>query len=426
VNKESTQEEPSGLQESASPPSEVGSTLGSWPSWRIFLIFLRLGLSSFGGPIAHLGYFRSEFVERRRWLDDAAYAELLALCQFLPGPASSQLGMALGMRQAGLKGALAAWAGFTLPSALLMFGLGLGLVQSAMMKNTAIISALLIISVAVVAQAVNAMANHLCPDRIRAWIAVGSCVLCLLIPNSLSQLLAIAFAGAIAAWRLPSNQGLKNAAKTLTGVERRLSIVCLVLFFALLAGLPLLAWLDKHPWIVLLDSFYRAGALVFGGGHVVLPLLQAMLVPGQIPAETFLAGYAAAQAMPGPLFTIAAYLGAVMPGVSPPWLASLVALVCVFLPGFLLVIGVMPIWQQLMRIRSIGNALAGMNAAVVGVLLASLYDPIFVQAIRGPLQFALALVAYAALSFGRISPLWIVLVGVMGAGLVEFYGAQGP
>ena len=411
-------------------PHEPGNALSSangppesWPLWTVFAIFLRLGLTSFGGPIAHLGYFRSEFVERRKWLDDAAYAELLALCQFLPGPASSQMGMALGMRRAGLAGAVAAWAGFTLPSALLMFGLGYGWLQSVWMKQGAVISALLIISVAVVAQAVHGMAKNLCPDPLRAWIAVLAGVVCLLIPHSLSQFMVIAVAGLVTAAQLPWHPKPVDAPNVSTRFARRLSMFCLVLFFVLLAGLPWLAWSEVHPLFVLLDNFYRAGALVFGGGHVVLPLLQAMFVPVHMEVETFLAGYAAAQAMPGPLFTIAAYLGAVMPGAFPPWMSSLVALIGIFLPGFLLVIAAMPFWQQLMQVKSIGNAFAGMNAAVVGVLLASLYDPIFVHAVREPHHMALALIAFAALHFGRISPLWIVLVGVAGAGLVELYAA---
>lgn len=396
---------------------------------RVFIAFFRLGLSSFGGPIAHLAYFRTEFVDRRRWLGDAEFAELLALCQFLPGPASSQLGMAIGMRQAGFSGALAAWLGFTLPSALLMFALAMGLLHTSFEKSASVLNALLLVSVAVVAQALTAMAKSLCPDSLRGWIAVLSCSLCLLMQSSLAQLLAIglaAFAGSMlirpageqakSGLQNPSTWDANRPGKSF-GSSEPLSLFCLVLFFALLLGLPLLNVYVDDAWIKLIDSFYRAGALVFGGGQVVLPLLQTMLVPESLQLESFLAAYAAAQAMPGPLFTVAAFLGAVMPDLTPSWLGALMALTSIFLPGFLLVIGVMPLWSRLIGYPLATSMLAGVNAAVVGFLLASLYDPIFVHAVRKPLHFALALLAYALLVLPRLSPLWIVLLGVL-AGLL--------
>lgn len=386
----------------------------------VFWAFLRLGLTSFGGPIAHLAYFRTEFVERRKWLDDASYAELLALCQFLPGPASSQLGMAIGMRQAGLLGAIAAWIGFTLPSALLMFGFALGLLQTELGSIKSVLHGLLIVAVSVVAHAVYNMGKSLCPDRLRASIAVLACSFCLLVQGSLSQLLTIALAGLATGFLMPRNAAPLAFARTAPPSEKRLALLCLVLFFLLLLGLPWLTWLYAEPWLGFMDGFYRAGALVFGGGHVVLPLLQAMLVPsGQLDADRFLAGYAAAQAMPGPLFSVAAFLGAVMPGFSPSWFGGLMALLGIFLPGFLLVIGVLPYWSGLVQHTAIARSLAGINAAVVGILLASLYDPIVVHAIREPIHVVVALLGFALLSIGRLSPLWLVLLTVLTACLVE-------
>ena len=387
---------------------------------RVFWVFLRLGLTSFGGPIAHLAYFRTEFVERRNWLDDASYAELLALCQFLPGPASSQLGMAIGMRQAGLMGALAAWIGFTLPSALLMFAFALGLLHTELAAIKSALHGLLIVAVSVVGHAVYNMAKSLCPDRLRASIAVLACSFCMLVQGSLAQLLAIVIAGFAAGFLMPRDPTPVAFARVAPTSGKPRALICLTLFFLLLVGLPWLAWLYAEPWLQLMDGFYRAGALVFGGGHVVLPLLQAMLVPsGHLDADRFLAGYAAAQAMPGPLFSLAAFLGAVIPGFSPSWFGSLMALLFIFLPGFLLVIGVLPFWSGLVQNAAIARSLAGINAAVVGILLASLYDPIFVHAIREPVHFVVALLGFALLSIARLSPLWLVLLTVLTACLVD-------
>ena len=374
----------------------------------LFLIFLRLGLTSFGGPIAHLGYFREEFVTRRRWFGERSYAELVALCQFLPGPASSQVGMAIGLARHGYAGALAAWAGFTLPSALAMILFALGLARHGELLPAGALHGLEIVAVAVVAQAVWGMARALCPDPPRVtMMALAACAV-LALPGPLTQIGVIAGTGLIGLMWL--RVGAEPAHEPLSiPLRRRAGAVWLMLFCALLLGLPLLARLLPVPALAVIDAFFRAGALVFGGGHVVLPLLQAAMVPpGWVDGQTFLAGYGAAQAVPGPLFSFAAFLGASMQSGPSGWLGGLLCLAAIFAPSLLLVAGALPFWERLRNNAHMRAALAGINAAVVGVLLAALYDPVWVQAIAAPRDFALALVAFVALLFWRLPP-WLVV-----------------
>jgi chromate transporter len=376
----------------------------------VLIVFFKLGLTSFGGPIAHLGYFRAELVERRRWLDEHSYADLIALCQFLPGPTSSQVGLALGLARAGWAGAMAAWCGFTLPSALALIAFAYGIERSAALAQSGAVHGLKVAAVAIVAHAVWSMARTLCPDRLRIAIAVGSALLILLLPTAMSQVIAIAMAGLIGwrAVRLPTQQPVRRQSY---GVSRAVGAAALALFFGLLVVLPLVAVATQSTLWTLIDGFYRASALVFGGGHVVLPLLQAAVVPaGVVTNAQFLAGYGAAQAVPGPLFTFAAYLGAVMQGPLSGWTGGLVLLVVIFVPAVLLVVGVLPFWEALRQRQGIRAAMAGVGASVVGILLAALYDPVWTSAIRSRLDFAAALAAFALLTYARVSPFIVVLL----------------
>ena len=390
--------------------SEDASAPGRGSAGEVLLAFLKLGLTSFGGPVAHLGYFRAEFVERRRWLDERSYSDLVALCQFLPGPASSQVGMALGLGRGGWLGALAAWCGFTLPSAIALIVFAYGIAHWGGLAGSGAVHGLKIAAVAVVAQAVWGMAKNLCPDRLRAGIAVAAALLVLALPLSLSQVAAILLAG-VAGWRLLKLPHQHAVAHQGYGVSRTAGTIALVLFFALLAGLPLLAVASGSMLWKLVDGFYRAGALVFGGGHVVLPLLQATVVPaGVVTNEQFLAGYGAAQAVPGPLFTFAAYLGAVMQGPLRGWAGGLAMLLAIFLPAFLLVVGALPFWDALRQRDAVQSAMAGVNAGVVGILLAALYDPVWTSAIRGRADFAIGLAAFALLVQARVSSFLVVVL----------------
>ncbi|HET9019629.1 MAG TPA: chromate efflux transporter [Acetobacteraceae bacterium] len=366
----------------------------------VFRAFLRLGLTSFGGPVAHLGYFRAEFVERRRWLDDRAFSDLVALCQFLPGPASSQTGFALGLLRGGYRGALAAWAGFTLPSALLLvlFAYGAGRIEGSA-AGQGLLHGLKLVAVAVVAQAVWGMARTLCPDRPRAAIGTAAAVLLLAAPGAATQVGAIVLGG-LAGLFLTAPASTAHAPSGLR-VGRRVGMACLALY-ALLLVLPL------PP---LLGAVYRAGALVFGGGHVVLPLLRdAVVTPGLVSQDAFLAGYGAAQAVPGPLFTFAAYLGAVAAGVP----GAAVALVAIFLPGILALLGVLPFWEDLRAHPRAQAAMRGINAAVVGILGAALYTPVWTSAVLRPADVALALVGFVLLTVWRAPPLVVVALGAAG------------
>lgn len=383
--------------------------------WSVFKVFLRLGLTSFGGPVAHLGYFHAEFVRRRRWLSERGYADLVALCQFLPGPASSQVGIAVGLVRAGYGGALAAWAGFTLPSAVLLILFALGLTAWGSLLPAGLLQGLKVVAVAVVAQAVWGMARAFCTGGRRLALMLGAAVILLVWSSALSQVSVILLAGLLGLLLFkpeaePAHQPL--------GIprDRKTALLLLGAFFLLLLGLPLLAQLWPAGWLRQVDAFYRAGALVFGGGHVVLPLLQAEVVgPGGVSNETFLAGYGAAQAVPGPLFTFAAFLGAAMQDAPNGWLGGLLCLVAVFAPSFLLVIGALPFWERLRANRHTGAALQGVNAAVVGVLLAALYDPVWTSGIRGPTDVGLALVALLALMAWKAPP-WLVVLGTALAG----------
>lgn len=376
--------------------------------WAVFLIFLRLGLTSFGGPVAHLGYFHAEFVARRRWLGERAYADLVALCQFLPGPASSQVGMALGLQRAGYAGAFAAWAGFTLPSAIALILFALGLARHGDALPAGVLHGLKVVAVAVVAQAVWGMAQKLCADRARVTImALAACAV-LALPTAWAQVGVILVAGLAGLALFRPQAGVAHEALPVA-VGTRAGWVWLTAFFVLLAGLPLLAALQPEGWLARIDAFYRAGALVFGGGHVVLPLLQAEVVPpGWVDNEAFLAGYGAAQAVPGPLFTFAAFLGAVAQGGYGGWAGGIVCLLAVFAPSFLLVAGALPFWERLRASLRTQAALAGVNAAVVGLLLAALYQPVWTSAIHRPQDFALGLLALVALMFWKWPP-WLVV-----------------
>ena len=382
--------------------------------WSVFLVFLRLGLTSFGGPIAHIGYFRDEFVVRRRWLSERGYADLVALCQFLPGPSSSQIGIALGLTRAGYGGALAAWLGFTLPSAIALILFANVLLHQGNLAP-GVLQGLKIVAVAVVAQAIWGMARSLCPDRPRVTIMAVAAVAVLLLASIWSQLLVLVVAGLLGIVLLKPSAGLERDIFRVP-VSRRSGVLALALFLALLIGLPLLAALMPSQLLALVDSFYRVGSLVFGGGHVVLPLLQAETVDvGLVDVDLFLAGYGATQAVPGPLFTFAAFLGAAMDTALPGWLNGLLCLALIFLPSFLLVIGILPFWDQLRHNLRMQAALAGVNAAVVGLLLAALYQPMWTTAIRGPGDFALALAALVALVFWKLPP-WLVVVAAAGIG----------
>lgn len=383
----------------------------------ILLIFLRLGVTSFGGPVAHIGYFREEFVNRRKWLSDQSYADLVALCQFLPGPASSQVGLALGMSQAGFRGALAAWCGFTLPSALALILVAYGATQPDGLISAGVVQGLKLIAVAVVAQAVWGMALSLCRGRIEIAVMLGAACAMLVMPTIWLQPALIALA-ALLGWLLLERPA--NAEHTQLPVQLSMAAGkrLLLVFAALLLILPLLSALFPSAALTLFDLFYRIGSLVFGGGHVVLPLLQAEAVPtGLINEDLFLAGYGAAQAVPGPLFTFAAYLGTAM-NTLPGWLGGLIALVAIFTPSFLLVAGVLPFWDHLRRRTGVRAALAGVNAAVVGLLLAALYTPISTGTLHAPVHFALVLLAFAALHIWKL-PVWLlVFVYAVGGALV--------
>ncbi len=381
--------------------------------------FSRLGITSFGGPVAHLGYFRQEIVVRRKWLDEKNYVDLLALCQFLPGPSSSQMGIALGITRAGLWGGLAAWLGFTLPSAIMLIIFayienGVGAIT-----RSGWLHGLLIVAVAVVAQAVWGMATTLCPDRPRATIALLAAIAILLWPVAIGQLVILAVGGVIG-WRLLRSTQASDVSVLPLAVPRRLAIACWILFFALLLGLPLLRLVVPSQTLALFDTFFRVGSLVFGGGHVVLPLLQSEVVPaGWVSNDQFIAGYAAAQAVPGPLFTFSAYLGAVSKPSPNGWLGGLIALVAIFLPSFLFVIGILPFWNRLRSMQSFQAALRGINAAVVGILLAALYQPIWTTAIHAPVDFALGLLAFGLLVIWKLPPWIVVLLSAVIGGVLS-------
>lgn len=382
--------------------------------FEVLLIFLRLGITCFGGPIAHIGYFREEFVVRRRWLDEHAYADLVGLCQFLPGPASSQVGFSIGLMRAGYWGGLAAWAGFTLPSAilLLLFAYGAGALESPF--GVGLLHGLKLVAVAIVAQAVWGMARTLCPDRERASIAVVAALVILFSTSPVAQIAAIVL-GAMAGLWLCRATPLAISGHIAVPVSRAAGLVALSAFFLLLAGLPLLSGLGLSQGITLFEAFYRSGALVFGGGHVVLPLLrEAFVTPGWVSDNAFLAGYGAAQAVPGPLFTFAAYLGAV---VRPPphgLLGAVLGLIGIFLPGVLILLGALPFWDTFRKRAGAQAMMRGVNAAVVGLLGAALYNPVWTSSVKTPADFGIALVGFALLTVWRAPPLVVVVISALG------------
>jgi chromate transporter len=384
----------------------------------VFLVALRLGLTSFGGPVAHLGYFRDEYVRRRRWLDDATYADVVALCQLLPGPASSEVGIAIGMMRAGYLGGVLAWAGFTLPSAiaLVAFAFATGTLGAGDLRW---LRGLQVVAVAVVAQAVWTMGHTLAPDRRRLGIAIGAAVLALAAPGAPGQVATIA-AGALAGALLTRGMEEPEHQPVVIPAGRRVAAAALAVLGLLLVLPPLLHRVVDSPALDAFASFFRSGALVFGGGHVVLPLLrEAVVAPGWVSETQFLTGYGAAQAVPGPLFTFAAYLGAVMHGPPGGVPGAALAVVAIFLPAFLFVVGALPFWSLVHTMPALRAALRGVNAAVVGLLLAALYDPVFTGAIHGPADLGLALAAFGLLTVVRMPPWAVVgLTAAGGAGLV--------
>ena len=369
----------------------------------------KLGLTSFGGPTAHLGYFREEYVVKRKWLDDKAYADVVALCQFLPGPASSQVGISVGMLRGGLFGGFLSWFGFTMPSVILLILFAL------LVSNTAIdsgwIHGLKIVAVAVVAHALMGMSKSLTPDLTRITIALGAAIVILLVPTAWAQI-GIIIAAGIIGYALYRKERAPEAVKLALTFGRKTGIAAWTIFAGLLIGLPLLRPAIDSALYAIFDVFYRVGSIVFGGGHVVLPMLEREVVPGWMSDDLFISGYGAAQAVPGPLFTLSGYLGQLMAG----GMGAAIAVVAMFLPSFLLVIGTLPFWSVIRTKPGIQAALKGVNAAVVGILLAALYDPVFTSSIRGPVDFAIALAAFAMLVYFKLAPWLVVLVtAILGA-----------
>ncbi|WP_442595791.1 chromate transporter [Neobacillus sp. D3-1R] len=381
----------------------------------ILLVSTKLGLTSFGGPVAHLGYFHEEYVRRRKWLDERSYADLVALCQFLPGPASSQVGIGIGAMRGGVLGGILAFIGFTFPSvlALILFAT---LLQSIDLVNAGWVHGLKIVAVVVVAHAILGMSQKLTPDLPKKAIALFALVVTLLWQTAFTQV-AIILAAAILGYLYFRNQEKEEAASQPIPISKAFALVCLVLFFGLLIFLPIIVKATSLEWLSLFDRFYRSGALVFGGGHVVLPLLEREFVPeGWLSNEVFLAGYGAAQAVPGPLFTFAAYIGAVING----WKGGLMATIAIFLPAFLLIFGTLPYWNILRKNPQINGALVGVNAAVVGILIAAFYQPIWTSSIFTSIDFALAAILFTMLVFWKLPPWVIVLTGALGGYIISF------
>lgn len=379
----------------------------------VLAVSTKLGLTSFGGPIAHLGFFHDEYIRRRNWIDERSYADLVALCQFLPGPASSQVGIGIGVIRAGLLGGLTAWLGFTLPSVIVLVLFAFFL-QGFDIGSAGWIHGLKIVAVAIVAQAILSMGQKLTPDRNRATIAIIAASVALLWQTAFSQVLLIVIAG-IVGMALYRKTAVPESTDLSVPISRSFAVMCLAVFFGLLIVLPLLRQAFVADWLSLFDSFYRAGSLVFGGGHVVLPLLEREVVPtGWISKADFLAGYGATQAVPGPLFTFAGYLGAMISGVK----GALIATAAIFLPAFLLIVGALPFWNSLRKSPKVQGALVGINAAVVGILLAALYNPLWTTAILAPVDFALAAILFLMLVFWKLPPWVIVITGAVGGMLI--------
>ncbi|MBA2870618.1 chromate transporter [Anoxybacillus calidus] len=379
--------------------------------WLIFITALKLGLTSFGGPVAHLGYFHEEYVKRRKWLDEKTYADLVALCQFLPGPASSQVGIAIGTMRGGLAGGILAWLGFTLPSVMILIAFAY-FVETFHVQRAGWLTGLKLVAVPIVAQAVFEMGRKLTPDRLRITIAAAVASISLLFPSPQIQLVLLVLSGLIGFFLLQHNES-NSSFIFQSQVSKRVGIASISLFFLFLFCLPLLRQFTEMKWIALFDSFYRGGSLVFGGGHVVLPLLEKEFVPIWLTHEQFLAGYGAAQAVPGPLFTFASYLGTVIDG----WQGALLATVAIFLPSFFLVLGVLPFWNMLRQNKQIQSIFSGVNAGVVGILLAALYDPIWTTSIVSPLHFTIAFVCFVLLIFWKWPSWFVVIVSALLGGI---------
>ncbi|MET1014016.1 MAG: chromate efflux transporter [Paenisporosarcina sp.] len=377
----------------------------------------KLGLTSFGGPAAHIGYFREEYVEKRKWLDDKLYADLVALCQFLPGPASSQVGISIGMLRGGLLGGLLSWFGFTIPSVLLLMAFAWVIMETGSFES-GWIQGLKIVAVAVVAHALMGMSKSLTPDRPRITVAIIAAAATLLIPTAWGQILIIILAGLFGILYY-QNEKAPEAVYMPLQFGKRTGIVAWILFFSLLILLPIFRPFVQETWYAIFDIFYRVGSIVFGGGHVVLPLLEREVVPAWMSAEAFIAGYGAAQAVPGPLFTLSGYLGQLMGSFS----GAAIAVVAMFLPSFLLVIGTLPFWAIIRTKPRIQAALKGLNAAVVGILLAALYDPVFTSAVHDPVDFVIVLISFTLLVFYKLSP-WIVVIitAILGALSFAIFG----
>ena len=397
----------------ASPSAETKEQQSGSPV-EVLLVFLRLGVSCFGGPIAHIGYFRDEFVLRRHWINEQIYADLVGLCQFLPGPASSQVGFSIGLMRAGYRGGLAAWTGFTLPSAiaLALFAYGAGELGGPV--GIGLLHGLKLVAVAIVAQAVWGMARTLCPDRERASIAVAAALIILFSASSVSQLAAILLGGVAGLWLCRTGPPSTTGHVTVP-VSRTAGLAALLVFFLLLAGLPVLRGLANSQGIALFEAFYRSGALVFGGGHVVLPLLrEAFVTPGWVSDDAFLAGYGAAQAVPGPLFTFAVYLGTVVTPSPHGLTGAVLGLIGIFLPGVLILMGTLPFWETFRRRAGAQAVMRGVNAAVVGLLGAALYNPVWTSSVKTPGDFGIALVGFVLLTVWRAPPLVVVIVSALG------------
>ena len=388
---------------------------GLHPLVELFLVSTRLGLISFGGPTAHLGYFHEEYVRRRKWMDEKSYADLVALSQFLPGPASSQVGIGIGVMRAGLLGGIISFIGFTLPSVIVLILFAL-LFTGGNIENTGWIHGLKIVAVAVVAHAIVGMAKKLTPDVKGKSIALFALIATLLWQTTYTQVGVILLA-ALIGFLLYRQQPQDEEISSRFPITKRVAVICLCLFFGLLLFLPIVREVTGSYWIALFDSFYRSGSLVFGGGHVVLPLLEQEFVPtGWLSEEAFLAGYGVTQAVPGPLFTFAAYLGAVMKG----WQGGLIATIAIFLPAFLLILGALPFWDSLRNNLKIRAMIMGVNAAVVGILLSALYHPIWTSSIFMPIDFALAALLFTMLAYWHLPPWMVVLTGAIGGSLITF------
>ncbi len=398
--------------------SEKSGTVGE-----VFAVFVRLGLTCFGGPIAHLGYFHDEFVTRRKWLDEKAYSDLVALCQFLPGPASSQVGFSIGLLRARYLGALAAWTGFTLPSAIALVVFAFGASELNGRLGSGALHGLRLVAVAIVAQAIWGMARTLCPDRERASIATVVALIMLFSNAPVAQIGAIVFGGLAGFWLCRTGTPLAPSRIALR-VSHTVGAIALSAFFLFLIGRPILQAVSHTPGLALFDAFYRSGALVFGGGHVVLPLLrEAFVGPGWVSDDTFLAGYGAGQAVPGPLFSFAAYLGAVV-NPSPHGIpGAVLGLIAIFLPGMLVLLGTLPFWNSLRELPSAQAAMRGINAAVVGLLGAALYNPLWITSVKTPGDFAVALVGFVLLMAWRAPPLLVVIIGAIGGAALAYWPA---